>query len=182
MSNELEELLKRDLRKVEAPVELRERVESALRRAGNPITWTFATALPLAVVAVFLGVRSHESPAANASVSEPTQARAWVKSRTGLDLELADPLPPSVRLVSVRVVDPAAPSVEVTYQSGGRTGTLLVARASGVSTSRHADLRNVSADSKIAWVAHGQSYTLTTASPPSRPDDARAACLLCHAS
>ena len=189
-SDWLEPVLRRDLNRVEAPAELWERVQrpAAVRQESGvrPLAWVVAAVL--FVVAGVLGLRAHESHAAGAAVGErggteflsgdPAQIRGWVRSSTGLDLALPEVLEPSVQLLSARVVNPAVPAVEVSYRVGSREATLLVARSSGSAGARHADLRTVNSDGKITWVMHGQMYTLLCVNP----EDARVACLLCHAS
>jgi len=190
-SDWLEPALRRDLSKVEAPAELWERVQRPAvvgRETGSrPVAWAIA-AVVFGVAGV-LGLRAHESHAAGAAVAEraggaeflsgnPVQIRGWVRSSTGLDLALPAVLDPSIHLMGARVVNPAVPAVEVSYRVGSHEATLLVARSSGSAGARHADLRTVNNDGKITWVMHGQVYTLLCVNP----EDARVACLLCHAS
>lgn len=188
MSNKqawLEQALSRDLTKVEAPPELWERVQpgAEIRReqGARPLVWAFAAAL--SALALVLGMR-HEPHAAGVAVAaelqsgDPTEIRAWAKRSAGLDIALPAALEPSVQLLSARVVNPAAPAVEVSYRVRGQAATLLVARNSGPMGMRHADLRTLNNDGRISWVLHGQVYTLTCFNP----EDARAACLLCHVS
>jgi hypothetical protein len=190
----LETVLRRDLSGVEAPAELWERVQRPVelhRKTGaqaglKPLALTFAAVL--FVMAGVWGMRAHESHAAGPVLAEraglalqsgdPVQIRAWVRSNTGLDLALPEVLEPSVRLIGVKVVNAATPAVEVAYRVGDREATLLVARSSGSAGVRHADLRNVKNNGRISWVMHGQVCTLLCANP----EDARLACLLCHAS
>lgn len=179
----LESALSRELGKVEAPAELWERIQKpvAIRRetGGRPLAWVFAAVLFLVAGALGLRVReSHAAGPAELRSADATLIRNWVRSNTGLDLALPEVLGSSIHLEGARVVNPAAPSVEVSYQAGGREATLLVARAAGSSGIRHADLRAVSNDGKITWIMNGQVYTLSSAGP----EEARVACLLCHAS
>jgi hypothetical protein len=180
----LESVLSRDLKKVEAPAELWERVQrpAAARRSSGAIrlVWSFALGLVVIATAV-LGLRGHESQAAGSAElrsGDPAQVRGWVRSNTGLDVALPGVLAPSVRLMGARIVNASVPSVEVAYRVGDHEATLLVARTSGSVATRHADLRTVNNDGKITWVMHGQEYTLQGAGP----EEARVACLLCHAS
>jgi hypothetical protein len=202
----LEPVLRRDLSGVEAPAELWERVQrraetprkTATGTGLKPLAWAFAAVL--FVMAGVWGMRVHESHAAGPILAErsggaehavsaeraglalqsgdPVQIRTWVRTNTGLDLALPAVLESSVQMTGVKVVNASAPAVEVTYRVGGRETTLLVARSSNSAGVRHADLRNVNYDGRISWVMRGQVYTLLCASP----EDARVACLLCHAS
>lgn len=179
----LKSALSRELTEVGAPAELRERLQAPAsvrgESGGRPAAWAFAAVL--IVVAGLLGLRVRESQAAGPAElrsANATQIRNWVKSNTGLDVALPEVLGPSIRLEGARVVNPSLPSVEVSYQTGGRETTLLVARATGSTGVRHADLKNVSNDGKITWIMNGQVYALSSAGP----EEARAACLLCHAS
>jgi len=189
----LEQVLSRDLAKVEAPPELSDRVlwdrvpagaQVRRERVMPPLAWAFGAAL--LVLALALGVR-HESHAAGLGQlklgqlqsGDPVQVRAWVKSSTGLDVALPDVLGSSVQLLGARVVDPSVPSVEVEYRVHNLGATLLVAKASDAAGTRHADLKTVAnRGGKITWIARGQLCTLSCPGA----EEERVACLLCHAS
>lgn len=56
---------------------------------------------------------------------DPAAIRNWVKSRTGMDVPLANK--PGITLVGARIVETSV--VEVAYQVGDRRGMLLVSKA-----------------------------------------------------
>jgi len=191
----VETSLRRDLVQVEAPAELWDRVQGA-PVAGRPSSrWPMVWALAGAVLVVILAARTREpsipiesAPAlAEASRLEfqsgdPARVRAWANAQAGIDVALPDALPPSVRLIGASVVNRIEPAVQVAYQVGDRGATLrvekLVAKAAQGGVLRHADLRaEPNRSGKIMWVMRGQMYTLECFGP----EDARVACLLCHA-
>jgi hypothetical protein len=204
----LQTVLLRELGPVEAPTELWDRVRigpgAGPRDTRSPMVWMLAAAV--AIVIAVLAVRARERPLpvlANASRREfqsgdPAQIRAWLNAQAGIDVALPAVLQPSVRLIGASVVNRVEPAVQVVYRVGDREASLLVEKTShpegaGAGGARHADLR-ADPNGKITWVMRGQMYTLACFGPGRagqpgglgqagglRHEDARVACLLCHA-
>jgi hypothetical protein len=190
----LQTVLHRDLGPVEAPAELWDRVRigpaAGPRATRLPMVWTLAAAV--AIVIAVLAVRGRERALpvlANASRLEfqsgdPAQIRAWLNAHAGIDVAIPGVLQPSIRLLGASVVHRTEPAALVVYRVGDREATLLVEKTSQTGGARHADLRTEpDGGGKITWVMHGQLYALACFGPGGglREEDARVACLLCHA-
>jgi anti-sigma factor RsiW len=109
---------------------------------------------------------------------DAAEIRAWVKTRTGIDIDL--PAAQStiaggpVRLLGARVIRfHGEPLAAIDYRTGDDVGTLVV--SSGRSTA--ASNTGSSGHRLLSWNMRNQTYTI--AFPGAR--DARRACLLCHA-
>jgi hypothetical protein len=195
----LQEMLRRDLARVEAPAELWGHLQGARLAKASDTVWprAWALAAALAIVVAVLAVGMHEPPAPLAASAsgvvaaghlefqsgDPAQIRAWLNAQAGIDVALPVVPQPSVRLLGASVVNRVEPAVQVVYRVGNREASLLVEKTSrpegaGAGGARHADLKADSNGGKITWVMHGQMYTLECFGP----EDARIACLLCHAS
>jgi len=111
--------------------------------------------------------------------NDPSRIHEWVKSRTNIDIELPDHSS-VVRIVGARVLDfRGTPIATVAYESGSRTGTMLVWK-NGNGNSQTA--KHVFAISKpehsglVSW-SHGENNFAVTSTGSSA---GREACLLCH--
>jgi hypothetical protein len=183
----IEEILERELTRVEAPSELWDRVENPRQRktARPGLTWALA-ALVAVVLVVVSALRlvggSADDLAIQAAVQEPeqldfrsaeaTEVRDWVRVHSGFDVPLADRLPQSIRLDGART---RGETVEVDYLVDGRRAALLVSKAGvGFGSASHA---LVGRDSQaVSWTMRGRLFTLACAVP----GDLEAACLVCH--
>jgi hypothetical protein len=160
--------------RVEAPAELWERVRGSQAEAcatGQP-KWhrlqPVAFVLSAAVLAaVFFFPRALHS-------SDPSQIRAWVRSKAGIDVPLPAKLAPSVRLVSARMKDRT--TAQVDYQVNGREALLLVSLASAAvaGDGRHRILSRGS--NRSSWTMRGLVYTVLCPSG----EVSQVACQLCH--
>jgi hypothetical protein len=192
----LKKLLERNLRPVSAPDELWDRIQQPRVRQ------THSGFAPLAVLAVATlaavavwgfyprsAQSTQELAVAGLSSSPETlelqsgtlpEIRAWVKTRTGLDLPLPSEASHAVRLKGVCTVRGGA-TVEVAYRVSGHNAALLVSKASPeiAGDGRHRFLKCESTvGARVStWVMRGQLYTLAYAAS----GDIRDECLLCHA-
>ncbi len=146
----IESILEQNLRPVRAPEELWERVNAPGKKKDRRLVWAMAAAMIVAGLAWSLGrVETFRS-------SEPAAIRAWVISRTGMDVPLV-----GGEVAGARV---RHGTVEVAY----RAGALVVAKASGPGDSVHWGKAV-----PVSWTMGGQVYTLE--------GDLEAGCRLCHA-
>lgn len=175
----LEDVLDRHLGPVAAPEELWRRVHSGSRPPrSRPVSrrWIWTTAF--AMVAGGAAWALHPRPNVELRSSSASQLREWVKARTDLDVPLRDS--PSVRLIGAhltnRLTSPAA-AVEIVYRAGDHEGTLAVVKSPG-SADNHRSVVNESRSGAklVSWTMRGQAYAVSC----DDPDQARAACLLCH--
>jgi hypothetical protein len=108
------------------------------------------------------------------------EIRAWVKTRTGLDLPLPSEASRAVRLQGVCAVRGGS-AIEVAYRVSGHNAALLVSKA-GPETTGNGKHRFLKCESTggvrvSSWIMRGQLYTLAY----SAPGDLRDECQLCHA-
>ena len=170
----LEPVLAEHLRPVEAPRELWSRMQDVgkpVSTTGLRLGWVVVAAMLLVAAASAL-LRAHgASPALSLESSSAPEIQAWVKENTGLDVPFPAQLPGTVRLSGARL---APKGVEVDYFVRNRPERLLIAQAdpSGPAGHRFAE-RNAK---KVSWSMGGQFYAVDCAAP----EDAEAACLLCH--
>jgi hypothetical protein len=191
----LRPVLARNLGQVSAPDELWRRIGNprateVRRHSFRPVTLLAVVTVAAAIVWGFLprrpaspqklAVEALERETENLELQSDTSSeiRAWVKSRTGLDL----PLPSETsRMVRLRGVCAVKGGVEVAYRVRGHNAALLVSKASPAMTGdgRHRFLKCESAAGTrvSSWIMRGQLYTLAY----SAPGDGRDECLLCHA-
>jgi hypothetical protein len=172
----LETELQSGLRRVSAPAELWDRVQSAQpvrvsawKKPHRALVWAVA-AVALLFAAGMSQVQSASNPRFDGlRCQNPAELRAWVRANTGLDVPLRAASVPGLQLQNARGV---ANGVEIAYRTGNRDGALLVSRAYGAANVAHDRL----AGSVSTWVLDGQRYTLTSDSPA----DLQLACKLCH--
>lgn len=196
----LEPVLERHLVEVSAPDELWNRVRNPIASQPVLVARTPLLALAAAVMLMagavwtLLPLRSHqasrEALAIEALARNPEdldlrsetvpEIRAWVKSRTGLDLPLPARTAKAVRLAGACAVNLGTAGVEVSYRVSGRNAVLLVSKATAAEAQeKHRFLKCESIGNRrvSSWTMRGQLYTLAVAAI----GDARDECLLCHA-
>jgi hypothetical protein len=176
---EMTHLLEHGLRKVHAPPELWDRIQTpqAVRRNGSSrrLMWAVAAAVVLAAVALAWLPARRETIAADSQqvafhCQNPAQLRAWVKANTGFDVPLRAAPPASIQLIGARA---AAGRVEIAYKAGNRDAVLLVSRADpGSVNAPHSRVLGKSS----SWVMAGQRFTLACNDPAAF----QLACKLCH--
>jgi hypothetical protein len=193
MNNWLEPELQGGLREVTAPADLWDRVQAARVAPARPLSsvpsrrliWAMAATVVLAAVGLSI-LRAHRDSAAGDEAlalqalsidsqrvafhcENPTQLRAWVKAKTGLDVPLRSEPAASIEFIGASsTVDRA----EIAYRAGNRGGVLLISRAD-----RAADVAHGHASGNVSsWVAAGQRFTLAS----DNPADLQVACKLCH--
>lgn len=187
MIDRLEEQLARHLRPVAAPDDLWFRIQDphqghAVRPLRWPM-WAFAAALAATIALFCFSLRSdtnsYMAKFATAELArgaedvqfrsaDPAQIRAWVQANAGIDIPLLPKAAENVKLIGVSVFHSGSPMVCVTYRAGNQMSRLLVTRATAAAH-RGTTLS--------PWVMHGQAYMLAW----SAPENAHAACILCHA-
>jgi len=173
---EMTHLLEHGLRKVHAPPELWDRIQTpqAVRRNGSSrrLLWAPALAVVLAAVAlslVRLPVRQ-DSQRIAFHCQNPAQLRAWVRANTGFDVPLRAAPPASIQLIGARAVEGRA---EIAYRAGNRDAVLLVSRADpGSANAPHSRVSG----KMSSWVMDGQRFTLAC----NDPAGLQLACKLCH--
>jgi len=149
--NSIESILEQNLRPVAAPGELWTRINSPQKTTSSRFVWAMAAAVVVAGLAWSFG-----RPDTFRS-SDPAAIRAWVISRTGMEIPL---IGGEVQGARVKMG-----TVEVAYKGGG----MLVAKAAGPGDRVHW----VKGKGVVSWTMGGQLYTLE--------GDAEAGCRLCHA-
>lgn len=189
----LEEELLGALGPVEAPRALWDRIhDQPARRQNRWAVWPVAAVLALMVTgaAVWQAMRGH-SPAAGLDAlaarellsaesgppkldfdsSDPAAIRAWVKTKTGLNLELPA-RNPAVRLLGARVIQSGgSPVAAIAYRVGSERAALLVSRTGAAGGRRH-----IFAQAGLAsWTMRGQAYSIACSG-----QDPQEGCLLCH--
>jgi hypothetical protein len=186
----LDAALAGQLEPVSAPTELWDRVRtpraatssvSTMRAAIPSLEWRLARASMLAIltVAALWAFRQHGPARQEFRSTNAMAMRAWVKSRTGLDIPLADGGSPLIRLATARLENGAQTAAEVSFLVGNRRATLQVspaAPASGVLGHGSLAAGTYQGSRTASWVVRGQLYTLACATP----EDLRIACSLCH--
>jgi hypothetical protein len=148
-------------------------------RAPRHLLVTLAAASLAAALWGFLPRHSDTELRSNTA----TEIRAWVQSKTGLDIPFPVTTSQAVRLTGVCAVRGGTPSVEVSYRVSGRAASLLVSKANASNAgpsfdAKHRFLKCESLGVKrvSSWVMRGQLYTLAYAAT----GEARDECLLCH--
>lgn len=201
----LEAVLARHLGRVSAPEELWERVRcpEAVRlreRNFNPgnfrLALVWAAAVIVAVTAGFYA--RHAVPRTGTAFTiealppsaeslelrsdRAAEIRSWINARTGFDVPLPDQPPAPIRLLGVRLVAAATPTVEVAYSVGDRKAELLISKAAPGAETTNRGHRSLAGEMHqgartYSWVMRGQLYELACATP----EDSQVACMLCHA-
>ena len=150
MSDWLELELAHHLAPVEAPPAL-----VFERPAPRPSRRSFTLAPVLAAAAAVALVLL----AAPQQHTNPLEINRYFRAQAGIDLPI--PANTAAHIEGARVMSQGESRIAaVTYRSGGREGTVLIARASTVRGSE--------------WKPHGQIYAIACAEP-------QIACVLCHA-
>ena len=171
----LEPCLERRLMRVAAPDELWARVRGGRAVRPKRVGWRLMAAAAMVAIVGCWSLLPRRGGAELRSDTAP-EIRAWVKSRTGLDIPLPGRTQSGIRLTGVCEVKGG---VEVAYRVGGRGASLRVSREKGAPVDeRHRFLRCEAVGGKrvSSWTMRGQLYTLAYAGA----GDARDECLLCH--
>ena len=151
--------LERSLRRVSAPQELWDRIQSP--QPEPPVVRTRFVAwaaVPMLMFAAVWGTHSRSNPAVQFHSSDPAQIRTWLRANAGLDVPLH-----AGNLAGARVVAPHR--AEVAYRIGGREASLSV--SDGPAPVQRAR--------SVSWSANGRTYLLACA----EPQDFKA-CVMCH--
>ncbi|HTS47482.1 MAG TPA: hypothetical protein VMH05_06035 [Bryobacteraceae bacterium] len=156
----IEEELERSLRRVSAPEELWDRVQSPQQARARLRTRFMAwAAVPMLMFVAVWGTHSRNNPAIQLHSSDPAEIRSWVKANTGLDVPLH-----AGNLAGAKVV--SSHTAEIAYRVAGRDVSLVVSDA------RPSARRN---GRSVSWMSGGQTYLLACA----EPQDFKA-CVMCH--
>ena len=162
-------LLAQELRRVNAPAELWDRVEmpreTVLRPRPAAIRWV-AVAATLTVAALAWTLTASRQ----IQTSDAGEIRSFVQARTGLDLPLTQP-PSVTKLSGARQA--GLHTAEVAFTAGSVPALLRVEQA-GKDVQNHARL--VPGAITASWISAGQRYTIETSSPQAL----EIACRLCH--
>lgn len=194
----LEMELTRQLAPVDAPDELWPRIAEPQiqQRPARTFEWGWALAAAAALVLTVTGglvwriaqgrgldslaiEELHSAGALDFRSEDPSEIRAWVKAKSGIDIELPDRLPAGsgVRLMGARMIARSgSPAAAVAYRVKDRTAALLVAQTHGSAGSAHRFARS-GAGGVFSWTMRGEEYAIAS----SAGNDPRIACLLCHA-
>jgi len=126
------------------------------------------------IAAVALPPARHANSQQALRSSDPAEIRAWVKNCTGLDVPLAQALPPSIQLVEARTATQEPRAAEIVFRLDGRETVLNVSAAPAAKpvTIQMA----VHRQGQRTWQARGVSYELK-----GNAVGLEAACRLCHA-
>jgi hypothetical protein len=165
----MEQVLAKHLAPVQAPENLCVPQRSAYPQATPKKACNFgvlAASLSAAAAIAVLFLLWLRPPASDLHSADPVQVSAWLKSRS-FDVPLRNAPPSSIRLTRAQVKGSIA---EIDYLVAGREVVLTVSPPSSQppDTPYHV---------VRSHLVRGQLYTLSCAFP----QDARTACLLCHA-
>jgi hypothetical protein len=156
----IEQELERSLRRVSAPEELWDRIQSPKHARTRVRTRFMAWAtVPVLTFVALLGSHSRNNPAIQFHSNDPAEIRAWVKANAGLDVPLH-----AGNLAGADVV--SAHTAQIAYIVAGRNLSLLVSD-NPVSVRRNGK--------SVSWTTGGQTYLLACA----EPQDFKA-CVMCH--
>jgi hypothetical protein len=187
--------LVRNLEPVSAPDELWRRIQHPrVVRVQKPAAWLPVAVVPVVIlIALVWGFLPHRTLSARALAIQAldrgpenlelqsetsSDIRAWVKTRTGLEL----PLPSETsRMVRLKGVCAVKGGVQVAYRVSGHNAALVVSKASqemnGDGKHRFVKCESSGSTRVSSWIMRGQLYTLAYSAPGNLRDE----CLLCHA-
>ena len=155
----IEQELERSLRRVAAPEQLWDRVQSPQPVRSRVQTRFMALAtVPVVMLVALIGSHSKNVPAVQFRSNDPAAIEAWIKAGAGVDVPLH-----AGKLAGASVV--SASAAEVVYRGEGSvtlrvsTGTRSVEKSPNV----------------LAWMSGGLTYQLACA----EQQDLKA-CALCH--
>lgn len=158
----IERELEQSLRRVAAPEELWDRLQSPQPVRSRVQTRFMALAtVPVVMLVALIGSHSSNVPAVQFRSSNPVAVQAWVKAKTGLDVPMHE-----ARLAGANVT--SAGAAEIAYRGAGSM-TLLV------STEAATQPRSAGNPTVLSWSASGLTYQLACA----EQQDLKA-CALCH--
>ena len=155
----IEQELERSLRRVAAPEQLWDRIQSprAVRSRVHTRFMALAT-VPAMMLVALIGSHTRPVPAVQFRSSDPAAIQTWLKTSAGLDVPMH-----SGRLAGASVV--SAGTAKIAYRGEGNM-TLLVSAQAALGA------RN---SNRLSWTANGLTYQLACA----EQQDLKA-CALCH--
>jgi hypothetical protein len=155
----LEDELEQSLRRVSAPEELWDRVQSPQQAPTRVRTRFMAWAsVPVVMFVALWGSHSRNNPAIQFRSSDPVEIQAWVRANTGLDVPLHGGYLAGAKLASTG-------TAEIAYRIAGHDATLRVSNAPA----------SARRNRTVSWTSAGQNYQLACA----EPQDFKA-CVMCH--
>lgn len=182
----LEPVLRRGLRRVQAPNELWDRVVlprvEVRPRSRHGFVWMLAaaSALALSVLAVgwgyypgHVGIDGTYPRGMEFESSNALDIRTWVRDRTGLDVPLL--AQSELQFLGARTVESG--TVEVRYRASNQDASLRVSKYR-IGLPQHKEISGRSAwnATSVSWTMADQAYTLAVG----RADSMHLACLVCH--
>lgn len=155
----IEQELERSLRRVNAPEQLWDRIQTPQPVRSRVHTRFMALAtVPMVMLVALIGSHTRNVPVVQYRSNDPVAIQAWIKASTGLDVPMH-----AGRLAGASIV--SARTAEIAYRGEGNM-TLLV------STQAPQAPRN---SNRLSWTANGLTYQLACA----EQHDMKA-CALCH--
>jgi len=142
-------------------------VAMVLLLASGDLLWEFGKARGSVI-------RLSDHEVARLTSDNPGEIRAWVKTKTDMDVDLACGQTGRVRLSGVRLLRVKGELVAaISWQSEGKPGTLLVSRKGMV----FRRMEPQSADSRlVSWTGRDRSFAIAW----QHAGDVEASCLRCH--
>jgi hypothetical protein len=155
----IEQELERALRRVAAPEQLWDRIQSPEPVRSRVHTRFMALAtVPMVMLVALIGSHTRNVPAVQFRSSDPAAIQAWVKSGTGLEVPMHAGKLAGASIVSAR-------TAEIAYRGEGNMTLLVSARAA--QSPRNSNV--------FSWTANGLTYQLACA----EQQDLKT-CALCH--
>jgi len=184
----LEAQLLRDIAQVKAPDTLWANIRAEQRARQAPVRrgWMLWPAVAM-VLLLASGdllwefgkargslIRLSDHEVARLASDNPTEIRAWVKTKTDMDVDLACGQAGRVRLSGVRLLRVKGELVAaISYQSEGKPATLLVSKKGMV----FRRMEPQSPDSRlVSWTGRDRSFAIAW----QHAGDVEASCLRCH--
>jgi hypothetical protein len=167
----LEPVLAEHLKPVAAPRELLARVKSQRQSSPRALRAGLVALAAVLVIGVAIGLLRDSRPKEFRS-SNAQEVQAWVKANTGLDVPFRGRFGESVKLIGASRIDTG---VEIAFTLQDRTQKLQISKLPAGGPKAHKFVGRGA--QSVSWTMGGQAYTLKCATP----QDAQAACALCHA-
>ena len=151
--------LERSLRRVAAPEQLWDRIQSPqLVRSRTQTRFMALATVPMVMLVALIGSHTRNVPAVQFRSSDPAAIQAWIKAGTGLDVPMHAGKLAGASIVSAR-------TAEIAYRGEGNM-TLLVSTRTAQAP-RNANM--------LTWTANGLTYQIACA----EQQDMKA-CTMCH--
>jgi hypothetical protein len=200
LERDVEKILRKRLRRIEAPSELWAQVQSgehlSARTSPTWIPWASTVAAVVAVVGGWTLWQGKQAPLSTEALAvaalkdggahlelrtdEPDEVRRWVRAQSGIEIPLPPVHDPTVRIMGANIIQGAVPVAEISYRVGEDTATLLVAKdptgARSLPGHEAREAESYKSARVSSWSMRGQAYTLASASS----GEFKSACLLCH--